>query len=149
MTRALAEGAVRELPHARPDHGSIASPGSTSYTVEDGSHVIEVEVVDSPVRVSCRFTLCHPPSVDAAFLNLVRELQRRLGMEARICDDVLPEHSQGFPPARFSEFAGVVPAYIARRRADWVAQFGTVHLAAKTPDVYEKVILPRCVPAAG
>ena len=106
-------------------------------------------MADSPVKVSCRFTLCHPPSVDAALLGLVGELQRRLGMEAIICDDLRPEHAHCFSPARFSEFAGIVPGYIAQRRADWIAQFGTAQLPAKTPEVYEKIILPKCVPAAG
>jgi hypothetical protein len=85
---------VRRLPHAKCDPDAIASRGSTFYTLEDGHHVIEVELVAFPVKVSCRFTLCHPPSIDSAFLSLVRELMARLGMEVRICDDVRPEHSQ-------------------------------------------------------
>ena len=137
---------VRQLPDTKPDPDSIASRGSTYYTVEDGYHVIEVEVADSPVRVSCRFTLCHPPSINAAFLDLVRELMTRLGMDAKICDDVRPEHAHGFPIARFAEFANVVPAYIATRRAEWIANFGPTQLPVKTTEVYRRVILPQCEP---
>jgi hypothetical protein len=140
---------VNHLLHAKPDPTSIATSGSTYYTVEDGRHFVEVEVATFPVKVSCRFTLCHPPSIDAAFLGFVRQLMVRLGMEAVICDRVPPPHSEGFPAARFSEFADIVSRCISARRAEWVANFGTAQLAASTPEVYEKIILPKCVPVAG
>jgi|GEM_PF-5186140 len=79
-TFARVDAAIRQLPHAQPDHDSMTSAGSTYYTVEDGFHIIEVEVADSPIQVSCRFTLCHPPSIDVAFLNFVRERQCRFGI---------------------------------------------------------------------
>ena len=147
-TYTQAEEAVRRYEHARPDHDSIASRGSAYYTIEDGSHVIEVEVAASPVRVSCRFTLCHPPDIDAEFMGLVRDMQTRLGMVVRICDDVRPEHARCFPPAQFPEFSGIVSDYIAARRAEWIANFGPETLSATTPEVYEKIILPKCVPVA-
>jgi hypothetical protein len=86
-----ADETIRQLPYIKLDHDSIPLPGSTFYVMDDGAHVIELELMDSPIRLSCRFTLCHPPSVDSAFLDLVRELLGRLGMEAKICDDVRPE----------------------------------------------------------
>jgi hypothetical protein len=148
-TFAQADAAIRQHPHAQPDHDSMTSAGSAYYTVADGSHVIEVEVADAPVKVSCRFTLCHPPTIDAAFLTFVREVQGRFGMEAQICADVRPEHARRYSVAEFSEFAAVVSGYMAASRAEWIANFGTTQLAAKTPEVYAKMILPRCVPVAG
>jgi len=148
-THAQVVGTIRRLPHARPDPDAIPSRGSAYFTVEDGLHVFEIEVADSPVRVSCRFTLCHPPSVDAAFLGLVRGLQARLGMAARVCDDVSPDRARYFAAAEFSGFAGVARDAIATRRAEWIAQFGSRQLAAKTSDVYETFILPLCAPVAG
>src|SRR5438105_11345439 len=85
---------IRQLPHAKTDHESLPMPGSTYYVIDDGRHVIELELKDAPVRVSCRFTLCHPPSVDAAFLSLAHDLVSRLGMAADIYDDVRPEHAR-------------------------------------------------------
>ena len=82
-----ADEVVRGLPNARPDLDAIRTRGSTFYTVEDGRHVIEVEVAAAPVRVSCRFTLCHPASVDNALLGMVHELMTQLGMSVRICDN--------------------------------------------------------------
>lgn len=70
-TSAQVDELIRRLPQAKPDPEAIASRGSTFYTLEDGLHVIEVEVVAVPVKVSCRFTMCHPPSIDSAFLSVV------------------------------------------------------------------------------
>src|ERR1700724_1889073 len=88
-----ADEVIRQLLHVKPYMESFPMQGSTYYLIDDGQHVIELELMDSPVHISCRFTLCHPPSVDSAFLGLLRELMLRLGMEAKICDDVQPAHS--------------------------------------------------------
>src|SRR5439155_19559741 len=95
---------------------------------------------------SCRFTLCHPPSVDSAFLGVVRELMFRLGMEAKICDDVRPEHSRSFSLAEFAEFSAITSQYTAARRREWIRAFGYEPMAATTNAVHQRVILPRCQP---
>ncbi len=141
-----AEAAIQKQPNIKPDQDSIAMKGSTFYVMDDGQHAIELELMDSPVRVSCRFTLCHPLSVDAAFLGLVRELMRQLGMEATICDDVRPEHSRSYALAEFADFAVVTSRYIAVRRAEWIAAFGDEPLAATTNAVFQRIILPQCQP---
>jgi hypothetical protein len=140
---------IRRLPHSKPDAEAMSSRGSSFYTLEDGSHVIEVEVAAAPVRISCRFTLCHPPSVDSAFLDLVRDLMTHLEMEARVCDDIRPGDLQAFPVTRFSEFADIVLRQVSTRRAEWVANFGPAQFPARTREVFERVILPRCQPVIG
>lgn len=141
-----ADEAVRQLQHVKPDPDSIPVKGSTFYVMDDGQHAIELEVMDDPVRLSCRFTLCHPPSVDLVFLGLLRELMLRLGMEAKICDDVRPAHSRPFSLAEFPEFMAVTRHYIAARRTEWIAAFGDQPMAATTKDVYQRIILPQCQP---
>jgi hypothetical protein len=141
--------AVRKLPHIHPDRHSLSIPGSTYYLYQDGQHTIELALLDAPVRLSCRFTLCHPASVDDVFLGLVRDLLTRLGMEAKICDDVRPEDSRSFSLNEFAEFAAAAVRYIAARRAEWIAAFGAEPIAATTSEVYERVILPRCQPGVG
>lgn len=141
-----AAAAVRELPQVRPDRHSLSTGGSTYYLYEDERHAIELELLAAPVRLSCRFTLCHPPSVDAVFLGLVRELMARLGMKAKICDDVRPEHARCFSLDEFADFSAVTLGYIAPRRAEWVAAFGDEPRAATTNEVYERLILPQCQP---
>jgi hypothetical protein len=141
-----ADRTIRELPHVKPDCESLSMQGSAYYLVDDGRHLIEVELRAAPVRVSCRFTLCHPSSVDSVFLELVRELMLRLSMEAKICDDVRPEHSHWFSLDHYDEFSSVTSHYIAARRVEWRAAFGTEQLAATTNEIYERIILPRCQP---
>jgi hypothetical protein len=137
---------LQTLPNIMPDHESLSMRGSTYYLVDDGQHVIELELLDSPVRLSCRFTLCHPPSVDAVFLGLVRELMARLGMEVRICDDVRPEHSRPFSLRELADFSATISGYIDVRRTEWVAAFGAETFGATTNEVYRRIILPRCQP---
>src|SRR5438874_2440398 len=80
-----ADQLIRQLPYIKLDPDSVPLSGSTFYLMDNGAQVVEIQLTESPVQVSCRFTLCHPPSVDSVFLGLIRELMRRLGMEARIC----------------------------------------------------------------
>src|SRR5260370_38390106 len=99
--------AIGNLDHVTVDHDSIPTPGSLFFVKNDGEHVIEIELMDSPIKISCRFTLCHPPSVDSVFLRLVQELMTMLGMEARICDDVRPEYAHAFPLCDFELFSAI------------------------------------------
>jgi hypothetical protein len=142
----VADEAVQKLPHIKPDQHSGPMEGSTFYILDDGQHVIEIELMDAPVRLSCRFTLCHPPSVDSVFLALLRELMIQLGMEAKIRDDVRPEHSRSFSLSEFAGFSAIISRYIAARRSEWIAAFGDEPMAAATSEVYQRVILPRCEP---
>src|SRR5262249_51002461 len=141
-----ADEAIRKLPHVKSDNHSVPLQGSTFYVFDDGPHVIELELMDTPVRLSCRFTLCHPPSVDAVFLGLVRELMDRLGMAAKICDDVRPEHAHPFAVNEFAQFVAITSGCIAARRMAWRAAFGDEAMAATTNEVYQRIILPRCQP---
>ena|SRR5581483_668305 len=143
---AEADETIRRLPHVRLDPDPAPLPRSIFYVMDDGTHVLELELMDSPVHLSCRFTLCHPPSVDGVFLGLIRELMVRLGMEVRICDDVRPEHARSFSLDEFAEFSAATPHYIAVRRAEWIAAFGDQRIGATTNEVYQRVILPQCQP---
>ena len=139
-----ADEAVRVLPHAEPDQDSVPTQGSRFYLIHGVKHAIELELMDAPVKLSCRFTLCHPPTIDAVFLDLVKELMDRLGMEARICDDLRPEHARPYSLEEFTEFSAIASKYIAARRTEWITAFGGEPLAATTNDVYQRIILPRC-----
>lgn len=141
-----AKQTIRKHPYVKLDQQPPAIEGSTFFVVEDGPHVIEVELKDAPVRVSCRFTLCHPPTVDSVFLDLIREQMLRLGMEASICDDVRPEETHPFALSRYAEFSSAALRSIAARRAEWIAAFGAEQLPATTNEVYQRIILPRCQP---
>jgi hypothetical protein len=141
-----ADTTILNLPGIRPDPQGGFMRGSY-YLFEDGRHVVELHLFDSPVSLSCRFTLCHPDSVDSAFLDLLRVLMGSLGMEAKICDEVRPEHEHSFPLSEFAEFSACLPEYIAIRRSEWIAAFGAARAAATTSEAFERFILPSCLPA--
>jgi hypothetical protein len=137
---------VRALPHVRPDADSVPTHDATYYAFDDGNHVIEFEVRDAPVRLSCRFTLCHPVTVDAVFLELLRDLMEHLGLAATVCDAVPNGETRSFALDEFADFSAVASRCIAIRRAEWIGAFGDETLAATTSAVHERVILPRCQP---
>jgi hypothetical protein len=141
-----AKEAIRKLAHVEPDPDGGFMPGATYYVFRDGAHTIEMELMAAPVRLSCRFTLCHPPSVDAVFLNLVRELMTRLGMQVTIRENVSPEHAHSFTVNTFAEFSEIVLHYIAARRAEWIADFGDKQKGASSKEQFEEFILPQCQP---
>ena len=136
--------AIAAMEHVVNDDDSAFVSGSNYYLLNDGQHAIEMELVPEPLRLSCRFTLCHPPSVDAAFLELVRRFMQMFGMQATICDDVSAEHDHAFSLTDFDEFARATMGYIAARRREWQAAFGNRQLAATTRGVHEAIILPLC-----
>lgn len=146
ITYAQAAEIIRRLPNIKPDRESIPLSGSTYFLMDNGSHVIELELMEATVQVSCRFTLCHPPSIDAAFLSFVRELMMRLGMKARNIEGDRPEDDRSFSLGEFTEFSAITSHWIAVRRAEWIAGFGDRTLAATTNEVYKQLILPRCTP---
>ena len=137
--------AVAKVKNARPDPESALTSGASYFVIEDGVHAIEVEVMHSPVMVSCRFTLCHPSTVDAAFIALVRELLSALGSGAKICDVDTAGESHKFTLANYEDFASIIPISIAKERQEWKAAFGDRELAATTPEVHERIILPLCL----
>lgn len=141
-----AKETIQKHPHIKPDHQSPPMKDSTFYVMDDGRHIIEVELKDAPVRISCRFTLCHPPTVDSVFLDLVRELMHHLGIEAWICDDVQPEDAHPFSFVNYAEFSSASFRSISARRAEWIAAFGAEQMPATTTEVHERIILPRCQP---
>jgi hypothetical protein len=139
-----ASEAIRDLDHLTIDPDSIRTSGSMFFLLNDGNHVVEIELMDSPVKLSCRFTLCHPPSIDSVFLGLVRQLMSQLGMEARICDDVPPEHARSFSVNEFDDFSAAATRCIASRRLEWISFFGTELTAATTSEAHARIILPHC-----
>lgn len=137
---------ISEFEQVTRDRDAVATPESVFFILNDGKHVIEIESIDAPVKISCRFTLCHPPAMDAFFLGFMRHLMTILDMEARICDDVPKEDSRFFPIGDFSSFSAAATRCIASRRREWVSAFGPKQMAATTNEAHARMILPHCQP---
>lgn len=114
---------IRRQPNTTPDDGML-SHGNDYFRIDDGDHVLEVEVSKAdPVEVSVRFALCNPPSVEPAFLSLVRQLVTTFGMEIHD-QEAAAADPWWLPPERFEQFRESTLRAIRRRRSDWVTQFG-------------------------
>lgn len=132
--------------HARgiiPDAKALTTAGSACFLYVDQGHVVEVELSRMPLCISCRFTLCHPPSIISCFLKLLHELMTQLGWQATIRSDVMPAHDHPYGLPEFAEFSSAVQHYTELRRREWAAAFGSKHAALTTPQVHEQIILPR------
>ncbi len=140
--------AIAGLENILPDKESAWMRGEHYFLFKDGRHAIEMEVMDAPPRISCRFTLCHPPSVDAAFFELARRIMEMLDMQVTIRDDVRPEHEVPFPRERFDDFTNAASEYIGARRREWHAAFGDRELGATTNEACEQIIFAHCVSTA-
>lgn len=116
----------------------------------DGHHVFEFHLFEyppSPPILSLRFALAHPPSVDGAFLDLVRRLMTTTGLRVRVLANEVPdEFDNGFDLQHFCRFTGIVLNCIAEERRDWIDMFGPQTLAASTSEVFRRIILPQCRP---
>ncbi|MBI1832877.1 MAG: hypothetical protein HYR84_15670 [Planctomycetes bacterium] len=141
-----AANAITALDHAVRDKEAEMMPSSRCFLVRDLGQAIELELTGPPASISCRFTLCHPPSVDAVFLDLVKALMQRLNVCANICDGVTPEDGQAFTLERFDEFTEACLRCISTRRREWKLAFGNQQLAATTAEAHQQIILPRCMP---
>lgn len=139
-----AHDAIRQLQQIAVDREALATKESSYFVMNDGRHVIEIELMQSPLEISCRFTLCHPPSVDKAFLEVVRLLVDSLRMEVVICDDVQLEHAHPYSLSQFQEFAKVAAGCMETRRLEWIEMFGPKQMPASTRQVFSDIIVPQC-----
>ncbi len=136
--------AISAIENVTIDEDSMLMPGASYFLYRDAQHAIEMELTRSPLRLSCRFTICHPPSVDSAFLEFIRCFLNEFGMRVRICDDVAPEDDHDFSLSQFAEFSQALVRYTAARRQEWKAAFGNLEIGATTNEVHERIILPLC-----
>lgn len=128
-----------------PDGGYLSGE---YFRLSDGRHVIELYLSDLPQHpLSVRFPLALPPTVDAAFLEVICHLVTQTGMRVRVLADVPMEFADGFSLADFDRFVAVVSERIARERRGWVAMFGWQPFSGSTADAFRDIILPRCEPA--
>jgi hypothetical protein len=119
--------------------------GETHFLYEDGQHKIEIEVSEEPstgsIRLSCRFSLCHPESVIPVFGKLVKNIAGRMGLPVKIADEVPEGDSDSFFPPKFPRFDDILPRAIAMKRRYWVADFGAERASLTCSEAVRRFIL--------
>lgn len=120
-------------------------PHQKCFLVRRHNMVVELEMSEQPVVLSCRITLCHPRSADDVFIQLIRELMAHLAMIIVTCVDGLTPDSASIIED-LSELEKTFRQAIARKRAVWKRQFGEVESAYTEAEVYQHIIIPQCNP---
>lgn len=108
-----------------PEGGPL--PQGCYLAYDDGEHLIELELycVEPRIELSVRFALCNPDSVDNAFIDLVMLLAERLDAEVSVMENISPGVRGDFSPSELGPFSEIVKPMIAKKRAYWIADFGT------------------------
>jgi hypothetical protein len=133
----------RRLEYVVPDDHYASTERVSYFRFDDGNHVIEFEIRRDPFCISCRFTLCHPPSVDRRFLDIVKLLMQRLGVKATMSDPDEPHRSRQFDFADFATFEPLALRCIDREPRMWIAMMGNETAAATHAQAFERFIMPR------
>jgi hypothetical protein len=137
---------ILSLPGISPPSAaaSVVIPGAHYYRYEDPDHVIELELGALGGALSLRFALCHPPSIDRLFVDLVVTLATRTAASVAIFDDSpadLPELGWEHPAGDLSRLPDAIAHRIPRSRALWQASFGATPLRASCNEALAHFVL--------
>lgn len=134
-----------EIEGAAWDEQGTILPHQKCFLVRRQNSVVELEISEYPVVLSCRITVCHPPSADDVFIQLLSEMAARFSMKTVTCIDGLTPDSASIIN-NLGELDNTVRQAIARKRAVWKRQFGEVESAYTEAEVYQHIIIPQCNP---
>src|SRR5436853_2060020 len=88
---------------------SESSSGTQYLLYEDGSHVLELKLMDrAHPTIHCRFALCNPPTIDAVAAAFLVKLGSLFDFKITILDDVAEGDPFVFVPATFHLFFDVL-----------------------------------------
>jgi hypothetical protein len=113
----------------RHDMAFSSLPGETHFCYEDTEHFIELELACAGrTKVSLRFAVCHPTSIDGVVAALVVELASTLRADTLIAEDLEPDDSglgMSFGPSQLEELRDSIIQCIPKKRHLWQVEFGT------------------------
>jgi hypothetical protein len=131
------------IPGMRRDEELQSIDGCYLMFRDDG-HLIELEVDET--EISCRFALCHAPTVDSIFARLLRQIATPLRWKISILDHLPPDVPWDFYPPAYEGLEGALSIAIASRRDEWKRLFGSVEAGVSTSEAIDRFILPLCDP---
>ncbi len=128
---------LKEIPHLSVDKETRSLAKEVHFLINDGVHIIEIEVSyikksKGPIRISFRFALCHPHSIDDAFYSLLIGIGKKLNMNIEIIDEVPSGYSYKFNPPHYRGLYTTLKKSIEIKRHYWVQDFGP-GIASLTP----------------
>ncbi len=137
--------AIKSMPKASTDKKSKRLSEEEYFLVEDDDHLIEVEISDNKkkklVKVSCRFALCLPNSIDNIFCKFIREIGQQFKMIIKILDDVPKGFSDIFNPSEYVGLEDSLKKAIQIKRDYWIQDFGSETANLRPSDALRRFVL--------
>jgi hypothetical protein len=133
-----------------PDPKQHALSSAYSYYVfRDGLHVIEFEFLQEreSYDISMRFALCHPPTVDRAFLAHAVVLTRQFDLTAIIGGELPEGEPAEYDKNNLERFAANCSWSIARDREYWRRMFGPEEMGLSVVDALQYFFHKENIPA--
>jgi hypothetical protein len=129
---------------AEPDVDRHAS--GPQFRVEDPDHIVELEVADRGglTTISVRFALCHPPTIDAVFVELVGVLAKDVDATIAIAESVEPDDpglGWSFSRSNCEKFPPAASQCIRKKRALWQRAFGDEQARLSCPEAIMRFII--------
>ncbi len=130
LTHEVVADCLLAIPGVRPQSGSDALPGYRQYVYEDPSHIIELETsseaAQAGTRISIRFALCQPASIDGIFAEFVADIAQKSKGAVMIAADAHGELAVDFQHTGMDAFAKSAAFYLGQDRAIWRRDFPDV-----------------------
>jgi hypothetical protein len=123
-------------------------PLEYNFEYSDTKHIIELQVSDylnNKRQLSCRFSLCHPPSIDKRFTEFVKSIAKDLVLEIRIRESCqVKGEGDIFHPPEYNGFDEVLKEVIQIKRKYWIADFGEETAVISCQEALKRFVWPKC-----
>ena len=124
------------------------APSEYNFIYSDTKHVIELQVTDYTSgipQLSCRFSLCHPHSIDKKFIEFTKSIANDLNLKIRIQESCqIKGDDEVFCPPKYDGYEKILQEIIKVKRKYWVADFGDETAIISCQEAIKKYILPKC-----
>ncbi len=136
---------LRCIPNVDIDNESKRLADENYFVIDDGIHIIELEVSSRGkrkgyIKISCRFALCLPRSIDAVFYRLLRKIGKKFEMLIEVLDEVPVGCLDKFNPPDYVGMDHVLKKAIGLKRMYWVQDFGPETASLRTSEALKKFV---------
>ncbi len=118
------------------------------YIFDDSKHIIELEISQREaniIKISCRFAVCHPISIDNVFIELIIIIAKKLKSKIEILDETPNGDPYQFFYPEYEKFETVLKKTIEIKRNYWMQDFGSETASLRTSEAIKKYILSKCL----
>ena len=123
-------------------------PSEFNYIYNDTNHIVELQLMDckpKPPKLSFRFSLCQPSSIDGKFIELTTSIGKDLNLKIRIMESCQVEDDDIiFSPLDYENYNKILQEVIKVKRDYWIAMFGEETAVVTCSEAIMKFLVPKC-----